>query len=134
DSVATVTRPGAKLLVGLSGTPSACSSGFKLFVRPGPGMMVKTERVFAPVIDADIAEDFTNPNPFTSFILTDIKYIDSKAYAKPSGFNKSNAVTSIAKSNGVIVMPGGTRGFEKGDAVKVMMTDVTSGSDNFGVE
>lgn len=133
-SVTTVSRLGDKLLFGLSGNPSACYSGFELFVRPALGMMMETEKAFAPFIDAVLDEDFTKPNPFTRFIRAEINYIEGKAYAKPSGFNKSNAVTSIAKSNGVIVMPGGTRGFEKGDAVKVMMTDVTSGSDNFGVE
>ncbi|SOC44469.1 gephyrin-like molybdotransferase Glp [Salinicoccus kekensis] len=133
-SVTTVSRLGDKMLFGLSGNPSACYSGFELFVRPAIQAMMSSEKVYAPFIDAELDEDFTKPNPFTRFIRAEIHYVDGKVYAKPSGFNKSNAVTSIAKSNGVIVLPGGTRGFEKGDAVKVMMTDVTSGSDNFGVK
>ncbi len=132
-SVTTVSRLGDKMLFGLSGNPSACYSGFELFVRPAIQAMMSSEKVYAPFIDAELDEDFTKPNPFTRFIRAEIEYDSGKVYAKPSGFNKSNAVTSIAKSNGVIVLPGGTRGFEKGDAVKVMMTDVTSGSDNFGV-
>ena len=133
-SVTTVSRLGDKMLFGLSGNPSACYSGFELFVRPAIQAMMSSEKVHAPFIDAELDEDFTKPNPFTRFIRAEIEYKGGKVYAKPSGFNKSNAVTSIAKSNGVIVLPGGTRGFEKGDAVKVMMTDMTSGSDNFGVK
>src|SRR5699024_1487516 len=37
-SVTTVSRLGDKLLFGLSGNPSACYSGFELFVRPALGM------------------------------------------------------------------------------------------------
>lgn len=133
-SVTTVSRLGDKFLFGLSGNPSACYSGFELFVRPAIQAMMSSENVHAPFIDATLDEDFTKPNPFTRFIRAEVQYINGQVYAKPSGFNKSNAVTSIAKSNGVIVMPGGTRGFEKGDAVKVMMTDVTSSADRFGVE
>ena len=89
---------------------------------------------FAPSVDAVLDEDFTKANPFTRFIRAELFFKAGKIYARPSGFNKSNAVTSIAKSNGVIVLPGGTRGFESGDAVKVMLTDVTTGTDSFGVE
>ena len=66
--------------------------------------------------------------------VNDDFFEEGKIKARPSGFNKSNAVTSIAKSNGVIVLPGGTRGFTSGDAIKVMLTDVTTGTDTFGVE
>lgn len=133
-SVTTVSALDDKLLFGLSGNPSACYSGFELFVRPALNLMQDSILPFAPVIDAVLDEDFTKANPFSRFIRAELSYKEGKIYARPSGFNKSNAVTSIAKSNGVIVLPGGSRGFVTGDAVKVMMTDVTSGADSFGVE
>ena len=86
-----------------------------------------------PVVEAVLDEDFSKANPFTRFIRAELEYLDGRIMARPSGFNKSNAVTSIAKSNGVIVLPAGTRGFEKGDAVKVMMTDMTTGTDRFDI-
>lgn len=132
-SVTTVSVVNDKLLFGLSGNPSACYSGFELFSRPAFLAMMGTDKVYAPFIDATLDEDFKKPNPFMRFIRAEVSYNNGQLFAKPSGFNKSNAVTSIAKSNGVIVLPGGTRGFEKGDAVKVMMTDMTSGADVFGV-
>ena len=133
-SVTTVSALGDKLLFGLSGNPSACYSGFELFARPALNLMQEAALPFAPIVDAVLDEDHTKPNPFSRFIRAELFFKDGKIYARPSGFNKSNAVTSIARSNGVIVLPGGTRGFEKGDAVKVMMTDVTTGADSFGVE
>lgn len=132
-SVTTVSVLDDTLLFGLSGNPSACYSGFELFCRPAFLSMMHNDKIYAPFIDAVLGEDFKKPNPFTRFIRAEVSYVDGKVLASPSGFNKSNAVTSIAKSNGVIVLPGGTRGFEAGDAVQVMMTDMTSGTDTFKV-
>src|SRR5699024_2605372 len=109
-------------------------SGFELFVRPALNLMQDAVRPFAPVVDAILVEDFTKPNPFSRFIRAELFFEEGKLKARPSGFHKSNAVTSIAKSNGVIVLPGGTRGCTSEDAIKVMLTDVTTGTDTFGVE
>lgn len=133
-SVTTVSMLDGKLLFGLSGNPSACYSGFELFTRPALSGMMGSDKPFAPVADAVLDEDFTKPNPFTRFIRAEINYQDGKILARPAGFNKSNAVTSIARSSGVIMLPGGSRGFTKGDTIKVMMTDVTSGTDTFEAE
>ncbi len=132
-SVTTVSFLGNKPLFGLSGNPSACYSGFELFARPALLKMMGHDRIYAPVVDAVLDEDFKKPNPFTRFIRAEVTYVEGGIHARPSGFNKSNAVTSIARSNGVIVLPGGTRGFEKGDGVKVMMTDMTTGTDRFDI-
>lgn len=133
-SVTTVAKAEGKFLFGLSGNPSACYSGFELFARPAILLMQGSTRAFAPFINAKLGEDFKKANPFTRFIRAEIDFIDGTVISKPAGFNKSNAVTSIAKSNGVIVLPGGTRGFEAGDEVQVMMTDVTSGVSHFQVK
>lgn len=132
-SVTTVSFLGNKPLFGLSGNPSACYSGFELFARPALLKMMGHDKIFAPVVEAVLDEDFKKPNPFTRFIRAEVDYVDGRVHARPSGFNKSNAVTSIARSNGVIVLPGGTRGFEKGAGVKVMLTDMTTGTDRFDI-
>ncbi|WP_411843457.1 gephyrin-like molybdotransferase Glp [Salinicoccus sp. HZC-1] len=132
-SVTTVSFLGSKPLFGLSGNPSACYSGFELFARPALLKMMGHDKIYAPVLEGTLGEDFKKANPFTRFIRAEVGYVDGKVHARPSGFNKSNAVTSIAKSNGVIVLPGGTRGYEKGDGIKVMMTDMTTGSDRFDI-
>lgn len=130
-SVTTVAKLKDTLLFGLSGNPSACHSGFELFVRPSIRCMMGGNDIYAPLIRATLEEDFTKPNPFTRFIRAEVRYTGSDVFVSPSGFNKSNAVTSIARSNGVIVLPSGSRGFKNGDAVHVMLTDVTSGVSKF---
>ncbi|CAD2070600.1 gephyrin-like molybdotransferase Glp [Phocicoccus pinnipedialis] len=133
-SVTTVAKLGNKYLFGLSGNPSACYSGFELFVRPVMNLMTGSQRPFAPIIDATLAGDFTKPNPFTRFLRAELNFVNGVIEARPAGFNKSNAVTSIAESNGVVILPGGTRGFTTGDKVKVMLTDVVGGAVDFVVE
>lgn len=132
-SVTTVSMIDDKPLFGLSGNPSACYTGFELFARPALMKMMGHDKIYAPVLTGKLDEDFKKANPFTRFIRAEVDYRDGELYAKPAGFNKSNAVTSIARSNGVIILPGGSKGYGTGDAVKVMMTDMTSGTESFDI-
>lgn len=85
--------------------------------------MMGQSAVYPTVIKAILSEAFTKANPFTRFIRADIDYHNMTV--APSGFNKSNAVIAIAKSNCMIVLPGGTRGFRQGDTVDVLLTDLS---------
>lgn len=123
-SVTTVAVADRKYLFGLSGNPSACFTGFELFVRPALLKMRGAEKRYLPHTKAILAEDFTKANPFTRFI----RAVYDGEFIKPAGFNKSNAVASIAKGNALIVLPGGTRGFEKGDIVDVLLLGMEEGS------
>lgn len=122
-SVTTVAVSDDKFLFGLSGNPSACYTGFELYTKPVLRKMIGQNEVYPTVIKATLAEDFTKANPFTRFIRADLDY--RNMMVAPSGFNKSNAVIAIAKSNSMIVLPGGTRGFKQGDTVDVLLTDLS---------
>lgn len=122
-SVTTVAYKNDKILFGLSGNPSACYSGFHLFTKPAILKMMSSEEIYPVIINAKLGEDFKKPNPFTRFIRGKLSFTNEGIIAVPSGFNKSNAVVAIAKSNGMIILPSGTRGYSKGDEVKVLLTD-----------
>ena len=47
--------------------------------------------------------------------------------AVPAGFNKSNAVSSIARGNCLIVLPSGTRGFVTGMEVDILLLGAEQG-------
>lgn len=123
-SVTTLAVAAGKYLFGLSGNPSACFTGFELFVRPALLKMMGAKKRFLPHTTAVLAEDFTKANPFTRFV----RAVYDGQTIKPAGFNKSNAVASIAKGNALIVLPGGTRGFKSGDTVDVLLLGVEEGS------
>lgn len=116
-SVTTVAYVKGKLMFGLSGNPSACFTGFELFVRPALRKMQGAKTLYLPHTKAVLGEDFSKANPFTRFIRA--SYDGHKV--RPAGFNKSNAVAAIARGNALIVLPGGSRGYEAGMEVDVLI-------------
>ncbi|MGM0923549.1 MAG: gephyrin-like molybdotransferase Glp [Bacillota bacterium] len=128
-SVTTVAALDQKLLVGLSGNPSACFVGFELFVRPviryhnfHPSPHVRKEKAY-------LGEDFSKANPFTRFVRAELHFNEGLLTALPSGFDKSSAVSSLAEANALIILPGGTRGYQAGMMVDVLLLDDQKGSD-----
>ncbi|EGQ26530.1 molybdopterin biosynthesis protein MoeA [Sporosarcina newyorkensis 2681] len=126
-SVTTVAVLGEKLLFGLSGNPSACFTGFELFARPAILSMMGCTAPFMPRIQAKLGDDFKKANPFTRFVRASWSMTAEGIVATPAGFNKSSAVSSIARGNCIIVLPSGTRGFEKGMTVDVLLLGAEQG-------
>ncbi|MCM3744320.1 molybdopterin molybdotransferase MoeA [Sporosarcina luteola] len=126
-SVTTVAVLGNKYLFGLSGNPSACFTGFELFTRPAILAMMGGAAPYMPRMTAKLGEDFTKPNPFTRFIRATWIFTKDGIEAAPAGFNKSNAVSSIARGNCLIVLPSGTRGFVQGDEVDILLVGSEQG-------
>ncbi|GGO02040.1 molybdopterin molybdotransferase MoeA [Saccharibacillus kuerlensis] len=123
-SVTTVAVLDGRYLFGLSGNPSACYTGFELFARPALLRMMGAQRIYPLRTRAILGEDFGKANPFTRFI----RAVYDGQTVRPAGFNKSNAVSSIGRSNALLVLPGGTRGFKTGDSVNVLLPGMEEGS------
>lgn len=123
-SVTTVAVANGRFLFGLSGNPSACFTGFELFARPALLKMMGAQKLHMPHTKAVLGEDFKKANPFTRFIRA---IYDGKTVS-PAGFNKSNAVSSIARGNALIVLPGGSRGYQIGDTVDVLLLGSEEGA------
>lgn len=128
-SVTTVAARNDKLLFGLSGNPSACYVGFELFVRPIIRSAYGHTQPHLRREQAILGADFTKPNPFTRFVRARIEYEKGKLVTVPSGFDKSSAVSSLATANAFIVLPGGSRGYEKGMQVDVLLLEDLQGSE-----
>lgn len=126
-SVTTVAVLGDKLLFGLSGNPSACYVGFELFARPIIKVAQHSTRPFPPKIEATLAADFPKANPFTRFVRSYIEFKDGLVYVYPSGMDKSAVVTSLAGTNALMVLPGGSRGFKSGAKVEVLLLETYEG-------
>jgi len=120
-SVTTVAHVDGKLLFGLSGNPSACYTGFELFTRPALLRMMGCKACYLPHMKAVLCEDFPKANPFTRFIRAIWTLNGSRVEVVPAGFNKSNAVSSIARGNCFIVLPSGSSRYEKGMEVDILL-------------
>lgn len=121
-SVTTVAAmPNGQLLFGLSGNPAACFVGFELFVKPIIYKWYMKENPFPAFAEAKLTHDFPKANPFTRFVRAALQFTGSQISVTPTGLDKSSAVTSIAEANCFIVLPGGTRGFQEGDQVDILL-------------
>ena len=126
-SVTTVAVANETYLFGLSGNPSACYTGFELYVKPAVLHMMGANAIYPQVIQATLMEDFKKANPFTRFIRATATLNGKEMTVVPSGFNKSGAVVAIAHSNAMIMLPGGTRGYSQGHTVNVILTELQIG-------
>ncbi len=122
-SVTTVAFADGKYLFGLSGNPSACFTGFELFVKPAVKHMCGALEVFPQIIKATLMEDFTKANPFTRFIRAKATLTSAGATVVPSGFNKSGAVVAIAHANCMVMLPGRSHGFKARHTVDIILTE-----------
>ncbi|GEN52490.1 molybdopterin molybdotransferase MoeA [Halobacillus faecis] len=130
-SVTTVAELDGQLLYGLSGNPSACYVGFELFTYPIIQRLLGNFKPYHTRIKATLGEDFPKPNPFTRFVRGKIHYEEGRVMVSPAGMDKSNVVTSLAHTDAFLVLPGGTRGFEKGDAVEAILLEDQGGQKYF---
>lgn len=127
-SVTTVAHYNGKLLFGLSGNPSACYVGFELFTRPIIRTLLFSPQPHLRKEKAILEVDFPKANPFTRFVRSKLYVKDGKLVVVPSGLDKSNIVMSLAGANSLTILPGGTRGFEAGDEVEVLLLEDHEGS------
>jgi molybdopterin molybdotransferase len=121
-SVTTVAELDGKLLFGLSGNPSACYVGFELFTYPIIKSFLHSKNPHHSVVKATLGSDFLKANPFTRFVRTSIEYTKEGFVVNPARLDKSNVVSSLAVTNGLTILPGGTKGFQKGQKVDVLLT------------
>ncbi|WEG11938.1 molybdopterin molybdotransferase MoeA [Pullulanibacillus sp. KACC 23026] len=132
-SVTTVALLEDKLLFGLSGNPSACFVGFELYAAPYVRSLQGETKRYLSMTKAVLGSDFPKPNPFARFIRSHVDFRDGSLLVNPVGLDKSNVVTSLAGTNALTVLPGGSRGYSKGDRVDVLMLN-GEGSDCFDLE
>ncbi|MDR4190915.1 molybdopterin molybdenumtransferase MoeA, partial [Bacillus pseudomycoides] len=64
--------------------------------------------------DSILQKDFPKANSFTRFVRGKATFINGQLQVIPVGLDKSGSISSLAVSNALIVLPGGTRGFEAG--------------------
>jgi molybdopterin molybdotransferase len=72
--------------------------------------------------------DFPKANPFTRFVRSRYTITDGKLQVSPSGLDKSNIIMSLAGANSFMILPGGTRGYETGTEVDILLLEDQEGS------
>jgi molybdopterin molybdotransferase len=128
-SVTTVAQYNGKILFGLSGNPSACYVGFELFTRPIIRKLLFSQKPHLKKERAILEANFPKANPFTRFVRSAVTIEDGRLKVTPSGLDKSNIIMSLSGANSLMILPGGTRGFEIGNVVDVLLLEDQVGSE-----
>ncbi|MED3918754.1 gephyrin-like molybdotransferase Glp [Priestia aryabhattai] len=119
-SVTTVAERNGQLLFGLSGNPSACYVGFELFVRPIVRSFLHSPAPHLHKTKAVLNGCFKEPNAFTRMVRGEMTDEGGRLLVTPVGMDKSGAISSLAAANGLIVLPGGEHGYDRGIEVDVL--------------
>lgn len=126
-------RPGAPLAfgmlndvpwLGLSGNPVSAMVSFELFVRPALRKMQGHANLFRRTVSVTLEEDVKIGAKLTHFLRAWVsRREDGTLTARLTGLQSSGALTSMAKSNALLIVPESASTVTKGAQLKALMLD-----------
>lgn len=73
--------------------------------------------------------DFPKANPFTRLVRSAFSVTNGRLCVTPSGLDKSNIIMSLSGANSLMILPGGTRSFQAGDEIDILLLEDQAGSE-----
>jgi len=108
-------------LFGLPGNPVSCLVNFVQFVRPWLRTSMGDARPFLPVVAAVAGEDFRDRPGRARFLRVRLSWGSDGIVATSTGIQSSGAVVSMARADGLLVVPHDQPAPSEGDAVRVQL-------------
>jgi molybdopterin molybdotransferase len=109
--------------LGLPGNPVSSMVTFEQFARPAILKMMGKEVLAKPAIQAIIEDDISNSDGRRLFARVVVTRRGGQYYASLTGPQGSGVLTSMAKANGLAIIPENSRGVKAGEKVEVQMLD-----------
>ncbi len=109
--------------LGLPGNPVSSMVTFEQLARPAILMMMGKNNLAKPSIQAVIENDVINTDGRRLFARVIVAKREGKYYARLTGHQGSGILTSMAKANGLAIIPENTKGVKAGDIVQAQMLD-----------
>jgi molybdopterin molybdotransferase len=106
---------------GLPGNPVSVFVSFEVFVRPAILKMMGRTNLTRPEITATLSEEARGPRGKTQFARVEVARGDDGWVATPTGGRGSNLMSTVARANGLAVIPAGSDVAPAGSRVKVML-------------
>ncbi len=110
-------------LLGLPGNPVSSMVAFEQFARPAILKMMGRNNFAKPTIQALIEDAIKNTDGRRVYTRVTVTKRGGQYHAHPTGPQGSGILTSMAKANGLAIIPENTRGVKAGDIVQVQMLD-----------
>jgi molybdopterin molybdotransferase len=114
-------------LIGLPGNPVSAMVSFEQFVRPAILKMLGHADLTKPTVPAILDEPLTNSGR-RAFVRVVVTRREGRYHARTTGEQGSGVLTSMAKANGLAIVPEGVRQVEAGAVLDVQMLDWPEGT------
>jgi len=111
------------LHLGLPGNPVSSMVTFEQFARPAILKMMGKKNLAKPTVQAVIENDIRNPDGRRIFARVMVTKHGEQYHARLTGPQGSGVLTSMAKANGLAIIPEDAKGVKAGDIVQVQMLD-----------
>jgi molybdopterin molybdotransferase len=109
--------------LGLPGNPVSSMITFELFARPAVLKMMGKRNLAKPTIEAVLEGEVVNTDGRRIFARAAVRLEDGRYIARVAGPQGSGILTSMARANGLVIVPEDVDSVGDGDAVKVLMLD-----------
>jgi molybdopterin molybdotransferase len=119
--------PGEVPLIGLPGNPVSAMVSFEQFARPAILKMLGRKDLEKPCIVATMDEALGNSGR-RRFVRVVVSRREGRYHARTTGEQGSGVLTSMAKANGLAIVPEGTLRVDAGGKVRVQMLDWPEGT------
>jgi molybdopterin molybdotransferase len=106
---------------GLPGNPVSTFVSLELFVRPAILKMSGRTELARPEVTATLTGDVSGPRGKTQFARVRVERGADGWTATPTGGRGSNLISTVARANGLAVVPAGTQTALAGSRVRVMV-------------
>jgi molybdopterin molybdotransferase len=106
---------------GLPGNPVSVFVSFEVFIRPALLKMMGRSDIFRPEVQAILETDVTGPRNRMTFARVRVTRHNGDWHAASTGPGQSNLISTVAKANGLAVIPVGVDTMPAGSQVRVML-------------
>ncbi|HXF37270.1 MAG TPA: gephyrin-like molybdotransferase Glp [Actinomycetota bacterium] len=106
---------------GLPGNPVSVFVSFEVFIRPALLKMMGRRQLGRPEVTARLEEDVTGPRGKTQFARVLVRRGPDGWVARPTGGRGSNLIATVARANGLAVIPPGVETAPAGSEVRVLL-------------
>jgi len=106
---------------GLPGNPVSVFVSFEVFIRPAILKMMGRTSLFRPEVTARLTSDVSGPKGKTQFARVLVRPEKDGYVATPIGGRGSNLIATVARANGLAIVPSGIDTAPAGSEVTVML-------------
>lgn len=106
---------------GLPGNPVSVFVSFELFVRPAMLKMLGRTQLARPEVTATLTADVSGPRGKTQYARVVVERGDAGWMATPTGGRGSNLISTVARANGLAMVPPGVETAPAGSEVRAIV-------------